>query len=219
MVPTARFPTQLKQAVIAINYLLAAGTKPENIQLGGESAGANLVAQVLSHVLHPIPSIPALTLPEGSKFGAVFLMSPWTDLTAEGVASYDENQYSDIYKPEFLRDAGRLALQGIPPSPDYDITGFMEPTKTFKGWFSGLDKICSRVLVTVGGKECMRDTAKVLYEEQLKPYHPEVRYVEQKWGIHVDPIFGYDMAFGLGEEPDKGELTAIMTDWIRDGFN
>ncbi|THU98688.1 alpha/beta-hydrolase [Dendrothele bispora CBS 962.96] len=52
------FPTQLNQVTRAIEYLFSLGIKPANLQLVGDSAGANIILQLLSHTLHPVPEIP-----------------------------------------------------------------------------------------------------------------------------------------------------------------
>jgi acetyl esterase/lipase len=214
LVPEANFPVQLKQAVSAIQFLLAAGTHPSNIQITGDSAGGNLAAQVLAHMLHPVPGVPVLSLPPNTKFGSFYLISPWTDLTGQGVKSFDENDGSDMFSKEVLRGWGTVVLAGTAR----EHHKYLEPNKTPKGWFEGVDKLTKGILVSVGEKEILRDTGKALYEDQLKPYHPQARFVEQKWGIHVDLVFFFDLPFGLGEEKDKGELMPIVLDWIHDGF-
>ena len=56
--PESPFPTQLRQANAALTHLLNRGIPPENIIVGGDSAGRNLSLQLVSHVLHPLPSLP-----------------------------------------------------------------------------------------------------------------------------------------------------------------
>jgi acetyl esterase/lipase len=64
--------------------------------LTGDSAGANLVLSLLSHINHPNPStvlsIPPIKLDEDLK-GAV-LISPWVDFDTSK-DSFKRNQYKD----------------------------------------------------------------------------------------------------------------------------
>ncbi|VDC03389.1 unnamed protein product [Peniophora sp. CBMAI 1063] len=77
LAPKASFPSQLRQAIAALAYLLAQGTKASNIVLVGDSAGGNLILQLVSHILHPmagLPPPPILSKP----LAAIVLVSPWT---------------------------------------------------------------------------------------------------------------------------------------------
>ncbi|KAL2369627.1 hypothetical protein RJ035_002659 [Blastomyces gilchristii] len=82
LTPHAVYPTQLRQAVECLRYILdTTGRKPANVFLGGDSAGGNLAGAVLSHVAHPHSQIDAVSL-SGNLGGAV-LVSPWTSLDTE----------------------------------------------------------------------------------------------------------------------------------------
>jgi epsilon-lactone hydrolase len=69
--PESPFPAALEDAVESYKYLLAQGYKPENIAIGGDSAGGGLaVATLLFLKNNQIP------LPKCS-----ILLCPWVDLT------------------------------------------------------------------------------------------------------------------------------------------
>ncbi|KAH7875002.1 Alpha/Beta hydrolase protein [Lentinula edodes] len=54
LIPTSHFPTPLWQTTRALEHLFSVeNVKPSNLVLVGDSAGGNLVAQVLSSILHP----------------------------------------------------------------------------------------------------------------------------------------------------------------------
>jgi monoterpene epsilon-lactone hydrolase len=72
--PEHKFPIQLGQAVAAYEFLLAKGYKPENIAIGGESAGAGLTGGTLLYIKDKKLPMPACAV----------MMSPWLDLTASG---------------------------------------------------------------------------------------------------------------------------------------
>jgi acetyl esterase/lipase len=74
LAPEHKFPVQIEQCTAAYQFLLDEGYKPENIAMGGESAGGGLTAGTLLYLKdHALP-LPA----------CVILMSPWLDLTASG---------------------------------------------------------------------------------------------------------------------------------------
>ena len=86
-----------------LNHVLQEmNTKPSNIILSGDSAGANLVTQVLSHISHPHPStalpIPPIKL-DAPLRGAV-LISPWVDFDITA-PSFTKNERKDCIATAF----------------------------------------------------------------------------------------------------------------------
>jgi acetyl esterase/lipase len=74
LAPEYRFPAPLEDALVAYDWMLDQGLKPENIAFAGDSAGGNLVLTTMLGLReHGLP-LPA----------AGALMSPWTDLAATG---------------------------------------------------------------------------------------------------------------------------------------
>ncbi len=74
LAPEFKFPIQINQCTEAYQFLLEQGYKPENLAIGGESAGGGLTGGTLLYLKdHGIP-LPAC---------AIF-MSPWFDLTGSG---------------------------------------------------------------------------------------------------------------------------------------
>lgn len=72
--PEHPFPAGLDDAVAAYRWLLEGGARPENIIIGGDSAGGGLTFATLLKLREDGSDLPA---------GAVAL-SPWTDLTGSG---------------------------------------------------------------------------------------------------------------------------------------
>ena len=86
LAPENPFPSALNDAVESYKCLLRMGYKSQNIFIGGDSAGGNLSIVTilkLQEINEPLPS-------------KVFLLSPWADLTGEGI-SIRENSLSDPY--------------------------------------------------------------------------------------------------------------------------
>ncbi|KAJ5494832.1 Alpha/beta hydrolase fold-3 [Penicillium fimorum] len=90
LAPIAVYPTQLRQAVNCLRYILSQPNRdPSTVFLGGDSAGGNLVGGVLSHLAHPHAEIDALPL--HSNLGGAVMIAPWTLLDKDfpGVKIYD----------------------------------------------------------------------------------------------------------------------------------
>ena len=151
LAPDSPFPTQLKQANAALTYLLNKGIPPANIIIGGDSAGGNLVLQLASHILHPLPSIPAPPVLPQPLAGAV-LISPWTGLDL-GSPSYARNNRKDLITASSYAFLKNLVTEGLPPGQEH----YMDVISAPPTWWQGLDSIFARVLFTAGEHECPLD--------------------------------------------------------------
>jgi acetyl esterase/lipase len=85
LAPEHPFPAAVEDAVAAYRRLVALGTPPGRVVLGGDSAGAGLALATLLSLRDAGDALPA---------GAV-LFSPWTDLAATG-ATLASNDRSDV---------------------------------------------------------------------------------------------------------------------------
>lgn len=83
--PEAPYPAALEDALTCYRHALDTGLKPRNIALIGDSAGGGLCVSTALALLRDGIPLPA----------ALFLMSPWLDLTASG-ESYDVNVMNDL---------------------------------------------------------------------------------------------------------------------------
>ena len=86
LAPEHKFPAALNDAISSYNALLELGFKSENIFFGGDSAGGNLTLISVLKLQEMQQSIPT----------KLFLLSPWTDLTASG-ESMKSNYKKDPY--------------------------------------------------------------------------------------------------------------------------
>jgi len=206
LIPAASFPTPLRQAKLALDYLFASGVDVKNLQLAGDSAGGNLLLQVLSHILHPLDTIPSIIL--SRRIPSIYLMSPWISLTADS-ASHSENNGLDVLYPELLKLWGSNVLAGVPKSQN----AYLEAVKAPESWFSGVDTVVDRVLITAGDAELLRDDI-VAFAKDFGKHHSNVQFVLQRGGVHNDPFFDFNLL-----SPSKlGELTPIIVDWFAAGF-
>jgi epsilon-lactone hydrolase len=74
LAPEHPFPAALDDALAAYQWLLAKGFSPEHIAIGGDSAGGGLTLATALSLRDNHKEMPA----------ALFLLSPWTDLTFSG---------------------------------------------------------------------------------------------------------------------------------------
>ena len=74
LAPEHPFPAALDDALDAYRWLLEKGYSPENIAIGGDSAGGGLTLAAALSLRDSHEELPA----------ALFLLSPWTDLTFSG---------------------------------------------------------------------------------------------------------------------------------------
>jgi len=74
LAPEHPFPAALEDALAAYRWLLAQGFAPQHIAIGGDSAGGGLTVATATSLRDSGEPLPA----------ALFLLSPWTDLTFSG---------------------------------------------------------------------------------------------------------------------------------------
>ena len=135
LAPVHPFPAALEDALTAYRCLLDQGQDPRTIVVGGDSAGGGLaVALAVAARDRGMP------LP-----GALVLLSPWTDLLAEG-GTMVTNIGTDYLPPSRIREAVALVMRDVDPADprvsviNADLTG-LPP-----------------MLVCVGGNEVLHDS-------------------------------------------------------------
>ncbi|PBK58582.1 alpha/beta-hydrolase [Armillaria solidipes] len=205
LVPDAVYPSQLIDANQALDHLLSAGVDPQNLVFAGDSAGGNLILQIFSHILHPLPNIPESLRPQIPILGAL-LISPWVCLA--GDESFKINDPYDLASARAWRSWGTTVL----PHAD---TQFMDPVGfgAQKDWFNGIHKLVGKVLVTSGAKECMYTAHERLVEDYLKTTHPDVEFVvtDGARGVHDDMLLDFVIP---GEKTENlSPTTAVIVDW------
>jgi acetyl esterase/lipase len=206
LVPSASFPTPLKQTVAAIEHLVSTGVQPPNLYITGDSAGANLVLQVISHILHPLEGVRPLRLP--SRIGGIFLMSPWVKLSGtDGSMAFNDD--SDIIGPLCVNYWGKQVLLGIPDSQ----LPYIEASRAPDSWFKAMDTVVERVLITAGSAECLCDSIEV-FAQKICDYHSGATFLMQEHGVHDDPYLDF-----LTKETKKGTLMIPILEWFTTGFS
>ncbi|KAF5347235.1 hypothetical protein D9756_009924 [Leucocoprinus leucothites] len=205
LVPEAAFPTPLKQAASAINHLMNLGVDPQNMQLLGDSAGGNLILQVLAHLLHPLESerVPTLSLP--APFKGAYLMSPWVDLS-DIFGTLSSGDGTDTLSSGLLKYWGSHVL-GPVPAKHLD---YIEANSAAEDWWKGVDAFVDRVLVSAGRDECLKNEI-IRFQSTFDNFHAHVK-LELHDGVHNDPMND----FAVGEK--NGTMTNLIIDWLTVGF-
>ncbi|KAJ7060457.1 Alpha/Beta hydrolase protein [Mycena amicta] len=201
LLPTAKFPVQLNQARLALSFLINSGVSPRNIHIAGDSAGGNLALQLLSHVLHPHPDVPRLTLSQPLR--GVYLFSPWA-IWSKSSPSWVENAGID-YLPASMMSPDSAIVRSTFGVSEQD-KAFAEPGLAEVDWFTGLDKCVDQILVAGGSAECMRDDI-VKLGSVLQKQHRNVEVFIQHGGLHVDMILDF-----FAREPKVGSLTRMLVE-------
>ncbi|KAJ3993242.1 Alpha/Beta hydrolase protein, partial [Lentinula boryana] len=218
----AAFPTQLIQAIHALKHLLSMGCNLSDIQLIGDSAGGNLVAQLLLHMVHPLPlPFPPLDLPPGARLRGVYMMSPWVSLSDPdqwGSSIHTKDNDIIIYKTgrrwgdTYVNNIGNGILSNVSLA---QLLPYAEPILAPNNWYSNLPEIVNRILVSAGKEERLLNQVQALFDKKIKPYFGDVdgTLVLQDGGVHDDPM----LDFAVSDVPLGNPLTAVVVEWIKEG--
>ncbi|EON69714.1 hypothetical protein W97_08974 [Coniosporium apollinis CBS 100218] len=217
LAPEGQFPTQLKQAVELMRYLFETEKRsPSNLLLAGDSAGGNLCLSLLSHILHPHPSVPALSLPTSSpssspaKFPALLLISPWVSFTYT-TPSFTTNAERDAFGPASL-SRWSAAFVGNNIRDEY-----VEPVRASADWWAGASDVVEDVLIWAGEAEVLVDGIMAFAAEFKQGFdggdekrRGKCEIVVTKDAAHeemvLEAIFGYR---------EKGEAARVVEGWVR----
>ena len=151
LAPEKKFPTQINQCVLAYKYLLSEGFSPENIALGGESAGGGLVAGTLLWLKDQKLPQPACAI----------LLSPWLDLTASGKSNITKREADPM-----------LPYKGIPIwAENYAPGNTKHPYAS--PLFGNVSGLCP-MYIQVGENEVLLDDS-VRFAEKLKKAKVDVK--------------------------------------------
>lgn len=102
LAPAHPFPAAVDDALAAYRALLAGGTPPGRIAIGGESAGGGLTVALLLAIRDAGMPQPACAFP----------LSPWVDLTCEAPSYASRAARDPLLTRDVLRDMAREYLAG-----------------------------------------------------------------------------------------------------------
>ncbi|KAG6027951.1 hypothetical protein E4U41_000811 [Claviceps citrina] len=209
LAPTASYPTQLTQAVEAVRHLVTATKRsPSSIILGGDSAGGNLVAGVLSHLTHRHAAIDELTLT--GPLAAAVMMAPWTAMNEPDARLAGDDGGDVITKAplghwarNYMGGGGATATMATTATtPDY----YTDASRAPSGWFRGLP--VNQILVMAGQHEYLLPQIDAFVRTLQTGYGPVEFYVADK-EAHIAPfvnlLYEHNAPTGQGTK---------LVDWI-----
>ncbi|MBU9650804.1 alpha/beta hydrolase [Burkholderia multivorans] len=138
LAPENRFPAALDDALAAYRRLVALGTRPESLVLGGDSAGGGLALATLVALRDAGEPLPA---------GAI-LFSPWTDLAGSGDTLRTHDGIDPMFAGAALPKAAKLYLGDTPATHPYASPLYAD--------FSGLPPL----YIQVGSTEVLLDDSR-----------------------------------------------------------
>ncbi|GFF57922.1 steryl acetyl hydrolase 1 [Aspergillus udagawae] len=175
--PQAVYPTQLKQAVEGLRYLIQeTGRSPSNVIIGGDSAGGNLTLAVLSHISHTHKAIEPLDI--SGPLAGVFLISPWVSFS-QSFPSVMTNMYKDIITSASAVSCSRAYLA------DQGEDNYNQPHLAPAEWWNGIK--ASSVLILAGSDEILI-TCIDEFVEKFKMAVPNTSYFVGHDEPHTAPI-------------------------------
>jgi len=206
-------PNMLRQVAAGLHHILSLGVRSEDIQVVGDSAGGNLVLQLLLHATHPVQdqSIPPLNL-DGRKLAGAYLMSPFLVMTPRKTSpSWEMYDGIDRVSADALAGFGYQALLStIKTVPE--LLPFLDQSYHLEGWYDGLDGVVERILITAGGHECLKDDI-VEVAEAIGKAHSKTRLLVDAKGMHDEPLADYTAG-----ETRVGDLTPVIMEWFTESF-
>ncbi|KAH8821752.1 prolyl oligopeptidase-like protein [Xylogone sp. PMI_703] len=208
LTPEAQYPRQLEQAATFINYVINdLHYHPNNIILTGDSAGANLILALMSHILHPHPSstVPRVTL--STPFLGCLLICPWISFSTN-YPSFKQNIYKDCIDPTGAQK-WIDAFLGKKPKDNYN-----EPINASKSWWEGFP--ARNVTTLAGSDEILIDGVKEFnakFQEALKGKGVNYEFVICPGEYHDQ--WYLDLQYGYKKDADETMEAKIMKEFVR----
>lgn len=208
LVPNAVFPTQIRQASLALEHIIASGVHPSNLHIVADSAGAHLILALLSHLIHPLDTI-RKTIPLDAPIRGIYLMSPWVCLRSTS-SSCQSNSDTDIIDAHNISVFANLVLADV---PNHHIN-YAEPANAPDSWFTGLDSVVDQILMTAGGAEIFIDDI-TRFSRTLTRTKGNLTFVVQEGGVHNGPFI--DHLSGQSFDDPKS-LFPVIIRWLKTGI-
>jgi acetyl esterase/lipase len=211
--PGEVYPAQLRQAADALAHLLGSGVRPGSLVIGGDSAGGNLTAQVLGHLLRPRPGVREVRLAEPLR--GAFLVSPLLSVRNDCWGSVARNGRIDMLSCE---TTDKIVDYVVEPR---EFKAEMAAQKGWampmdledpEAWFKGLDAVVREVYVTAGEQEILRDQG-VEFADAVRRGNPGVAVK-----LEVSKDEAHDWILMEGAKGIDGDATKRMRAWFRGLF-
>ncbi|PLB52837.1 alpha/beta-hydrolase [Aspergillus steynii IBT 23096] len=199
---TARYPRQLQQASSLLSYLVQTkAVASSNIILTGDSAGGHLLLSLLSHIIHPHPEVPPITLPPETVFLGAALLSPWVTFDTESSDSIKRNRAKDVLHIPSL-ELWSARFTGTAPRDNY-----IDPLRAPPEWWVGLP--IRDILIVSGADEIFVDDIDV-FARKLSAVHPTVSHFSASGEAHIQLFTEFMIRESKSKQRD------VLQKWIRD---
>ncbi len=193
--PDWQFQHWLEDAVTGYTYLLDMGYSPENIIIGGDSAGGNLTLILLQALKYYGISLPS----------AVICISPWTDISCEGGSMESNRDHDPLFSARVVADLGKH---------------YGKDCATWHPWVSPVNADLTGLppmMLMVGSTEVLRDDALRLAERARSVGVPVV-YEEWDNMPHVFPLFAFLLPEGKRAYKHIAKFVHDVEKYQADGY-
>ncbi|KAJ6788790.1 hypothetical protein PWT90_07605 [Aphanocladium album] len=174
--PEAVYPDHLRQASLGLQALLDQGFPPEEIIVGGDSAGGNLAMQLLMHIKHPNPQIPPLHV--DGRLGAVFLVSAWLTHRTPQLPSFHKYGNGDLSPSKWRLEHLQPQVAGTKdPIPEMETKYWWgSPLDATPNRWEGLGDVFHHIFISYGEYEVLANHSEELIQ-LLESHCPEIEVV------------------------------------------
>ena len=174
LAPEHYFPAQLEDGVKIYNALIhQEGYRPDQIVIGGDSAGGNLTLVTILKLKELGEQLPA----------AIFCISPWADPLATGDTYNDEMADKDVFMGPVMKKNWHVykhdGFAGYYVKKD-DLDPMNPYIAPIRGDYSG----CPPIMIQVGSHECLLSDS-ISLKEAYEKSGSEVEYIEWEGMWHV----------------------------------
>ncbi len=185
LAPENPFPAAFQDARTAWDALLESGVSPEQIVIGGDSAGGALALSLLGQLIKDGVALPA----------GVFCFSPLTDMTYQGESISRNAQSEAVLYAGGAQTMAQMYLNGH-CAKDPQVSPL---AADFKGG--------PRVWITAGDTEILLDDARSMADVMTQA-GVDITYIEEHDLPHVWPLFHNIL-------PEARQTLDGLVDWIR----
>lgn len=204
LAPEAKYPTQLRQAIAALDHILGQGIAPRDLIVGGDSAGGNLAVQLLHHLSHPKPG-PQRLKGDALPLAGIFLVSPWLSGHTDTV-SFRESGLVDMLCASIVSQSETHVLGDIDETDRLQAHPAL-PLDSDLAWLGNIKHLTESIYVTCGHEEVFRDHV-LSFSEAVRRMNPDMEVKLEVGACEV-----HDCILLEGVHVVIGDATQRMQAW------
>jgi len=130
------------------------------IVVAGDSAGGHLILSVISHILHPHPDIPPLSL--ATPLAGVAIISPPARISHANAESFTRFKDIDILAASTCQHWTALLTEHTSFGAELEAGNYWgEAAPAPESWWIGIGNVTRKMLVTAGEEEVLVDDIRV----------------------------------------------------------